>query len=107
ATAAARKPVATGGEPGPAPGTGSKPGGVAGGAIGSGLAPHEAIGSEDIVLVVERVGLLHRQLLAVVEAAKTALAHQPRHALNITVGVDELVAVRAALRGLVEVEDLR
>src|SRR2546428_11299996 len=85
----------------------SEPGGGASGAIGSELAPYEAIGREDIVLIVERVGLLHGQLLAVVEAAEAALAHQLRHALHIAVGVDDLVAVPAALRGLVEVEDLR
>src|SRR5437867_2077356 len=87
--------------------TASEPGGGAGGAIGPELAPNEAIGREDIVLIVERVGPLHGQLLAVVQPAEPALAHQLRHPLHVAVGVHDLVAVRAPLRRLVEVEELR
>src|SRR5882762_6168333 len=104
-SAPARRTLTPAEEPSPGPTTASEPGGVAGGAIGSGLTPNEAIRGEDIVLVVEGVGLLHGQLLAVVEPAEAALAHQLRHAPHVAVGVDDLVAVRAALRGLVEVED--
>src|SRR2546425_9485470 len=106
-SAPARKTFTPAGGPSLAPRTASEPGGGAGGAIGSGLAPNEAIRGEDIVLVVEGVGLLHGQLLAVVEAPHAALAHQLRHAPRVAIGVDDLVAVRAPLRGLVEVEDLR
>src|SRR5438477_12569353 len=48
----------------------SEPGRVARGAVGSGvLPPEEALREQDVVLVVERVHLLDRELLAVVRGA--------------------------------------
>src|SRR2546428_5808062 len=80
----------------------SEPGGGASGAIGSELAPYEAIGREDIELIAERDGILHGQPPAALVVAEAAPAHRLRPALHVAVGADDLVAAAAALRGLVE-----
>src|SRR4029079_11616093 len=81
----------------------SEPGGIAGRAIRPRAAPDEPFRIDDVVLVVEGVRVLDRELFAVIGRAVPEAAYLVRHRVPVAVGVaDEGASLVAPVLALVE-----
>src|SRR5262249_22832128 len=84
---------------------GSEPGGVAGRLVGPAAPAHVAVKGDDVVLLVERVVVLHRDLLTVPDRAEAAGRQHVGDPSCVAIGVHDQVAETAARLG--EIEQLR